>query len=157
MARFSLGAQETGVYMRLMTVEKGRRHGRPRHARRMVKDIRIGKWRIPLPRSRMGRILVGVLLIIGGVFGFLPVLGFWMIPLGLAVLSYDIPAVRRWRRAFVVRTNRWLARRYPPLARRLGIPEDPGADVMARRRRRRMKETRMAGTCTPARRNERVS
>jgi hypothetical protein len=26
------------------------------------------------------------------------VVGFWMIPLGLLVLSVDIPIVRRWRR-----------------------------------------------------------
>ena len=28
--------------------------------------------------------------------GFLPVLGFWMIPLGLALLATDIPPMRRW-------------------------------------------------------------
>jgi len=30
-----------------------------------------------------------------GMFGFLPVLGFWMIPLGLAVLAVDFPAAER--------------------------------------------------------------
>jgi hypothetical protein len=35
--------------------------------------------------------MVGVLLMIGGVFGFLPVLGFWMFPLGLAFIALDIP------------------------------------------------------------------
>ena len=40
--------------------------------------------------------VLGVLLIIGGVLGFLPVLGFWMIPLGLALLGTDIPPLRRW-------------------------------------------------------------
>lgn len=45
------------------------------------------------------RIAVGILLVIGGVFGFLPVLGFWMIPLGLVVIFYDVPWVRgRWRK-----------------------------------------------------------
>lgn len=45
------------------------------------------------------RSLVGLLLIVGGVFGFLPVLGFWMIPLGVAVILTDVGAVRRrWRR-----------------------------------------------------------
>jgi len=28
---------------------------------------------------------------VGGVFGFLPVLGFWMFPLGLAFIALDIP------------------------------------------------------------------
>lgn len=36
------------------------------------------------------RLVLGLLLIGGGVFGFLPVLGFWMIPLGLAVAALDI-------------------------------------------------------------------
>jgi hypothetical protein len=40
---------------------------------------------------------IGVLLILFGFLGFLPVLGFWMFPLGLVVLSYDIPRVRLWR------------------------------------------------------------
>ena len=34
--------------------------------------------------------------------GFLPVLGFWMVPLGLLVLSYEFAAVRRHRRRLVV-------------------------------------------------------
>jgi hypothetical protein len=28
------------------------------------------------------------------VVGFLPILGFWMIPLGLAVLAQDVPVIR---------------------------------------------------------------
>lgn len=36
------------------------------------------------------RLVLGLLLIVGGVFGFLPVLGFWMIPLGLAVAALDV-------------------------------------------------------------------
>jgi hypothetical protein len=33
-------------------------------------------------------------LIIAGVFGFLPILGFWMVPLGLALIVQDIPPLR---------------------------------------------------------------
>jgi purine-cytosine permease-like protein len=51
-----------------------------------------------LPNSRIARIVIGVLLIIGGIFGFLPILGFWMIPLGFIVLSVDLPWVRKKRR-----------------------------------------------------------
>lgn len=40
--------------------------------------------------------LLGIFLICGGVLGFLPVLGFWMIPLGLALLATDIPPLRYW-------------------------------------------------------------
>ena len=31
---------------------------------------------------------------IGGVFGFLPIIGFWMFPLGLAFIALDIPWTR---------------------------------------------------------------
>lgn len=54
------------------------------------------------------RIVVGVLLVIGGLFGFLPVLGFWMIPLGLIVLAFDIPWVRQQLRRF---RTRWKERK----------------------------------------------
>lgn len=41
------------------------------------------------------RVTVGVLLLIGGLLGALPVLGFWMIPLGLLVLSIDFQWARK--------------------------------------------------------------
>jgi hypothetical protein len=39
--------------------------------------------------------------------GFLPVLGFWMIPLGVIFLSVDSKFVRRFRRRIEVRVGRW--------------------------------------------------
>jgi purine-cytosine permease-like protein len=60
-----------------------------------------------MPRSRWVRITIGVLLVFFGLLGFLPILGFWMIPLGLLVLSYEFAAVRRFRRRLVV----WWERR----------------------------------------------
>lgn len=71
-----------------------------------------------MPRSRVGRIVIGVLLIICGLLGFLPVLGFWMVPLGLLVLSQDLPLVRRQRRRLSVW---WARRRRAREARREGI------------------------------------
>ena len=44
------------------------------------------------------RLVLGILLIIGGIFGFLPVLGFWMIPLGLAIAALDVVPLWRWLR-----------------------------------------------------------
>lgn len=44
------------------------------------------------------RLVLGVLLICGGVLGFLPVLGFWMIPLGIAVAAADVLPIWRWLR-----------------------------------------------------------
>ena len=38
---------------------------------------------------------------IGGMLGFLPILGFWMFPLGVAVVAADFPPLRR-------RMERWL-------------------------------------------------
>jgi hypothetical protein len=64
--------------------------------------VRLGKYRLPLPGSWILRVFIGVVLILGGCLGFLPVLGFWMIPLGLVVLSIDLPIARRWRRRFEV-------------------------------------------------------
>ena len=43
------------------------------------------------PSSRLLRIPLGILLILGGVFSFLPVLGVWMLPLGLLLLALDLP------------------------------------------------------------------
>jgi purine-cytosine permease-like protein len=69
--------------------------------------IRLGQRKFNLPESRALRLVMGVLLIIGGMLGFLPILGFWMIPLGFIVLAQDIPAVRRFNRRFGVRLKRW--------------------------------------------------
>ena len=73
-------------------------------------ELVIGSIRIPLPRSRLARVGLGVALIFGGLLGFLPILGFWMLPLGFVVLSHDLPLVRRWRRRFAVW---WTKRRRP--------------------------------------------
>lgn len=72
-----------------------------------TREIVLGKWRMALPSSPLPRILIGLLLVVGGLLGFLPVLGFWMVPLGLLILSHDIPFVRRQRRKLAV----WWARR----------------------------------------------
>lgn len=71
-----------------------------------------------MPQSRVGRIVIGVLLVIGGLFGFLPILGFWMIPLGLLVLSQDLPYVRRKRRRLAIW---WARRRRARQARQEGV------------------------------------
>lgn len=67
-----------------------------------TRQIVIGAFRMKLPESRLLRTTIGILLILGGILGFLPVLGFWMIPLGLLVLSHDSPYVRRQRRRLAV-------------------------------------------------------
>ena len=63
-----------------------------------------------MPQSRALRIGLGGVLVVCGTIGFLPILGFWMVPLGLFVLSIDIPIVARWR----VRFEAWWKRRVTP-------------------------------------------
>jgi purine-cytosine permease-like protein len=67
-----------------------------------TREIVVGAFRMKLPESRWLRTTIGVLLVCGGLLGFLPVLGFWMIPLGLLVLSHDSHFVRRQRRRLAV-------------------------------------------------------
>ncbi|PSJ58593.1 hypothetical protein [Pseudaminobacter soli (ex Li et al. 2025)] len=62
---------------------------------------------IRLPESRNKRIALGVGLTILGLLGFLPILGFWMIPVGLLLLSYEFASIRRYRRRGIVRWKRW--------------------------------------------------
>ena len=45
---------------------------------------------------RGGRFVLGLLLMVGGLFGFLPILGFWMLPLGIMVASFDVRLFWRW-------------------------------------------------------------
>ncbi|WP_050931462.1 hypothetical protein [Aestuariivita boseongensis] len=45
------------------------------------------------------RLILGILLMIGGFFAFLPVLGLWMLPLGFAVAALDVVPLWRWIRS----------------------------------------------------------
>ena len=47
------------------------------------------------PSSRLVRIPLALLLILGGVFSFLPVLGLWMLPLGLLLFAQDVPPLQK--------------------------------------------------------------
>ncbi len=49
--------------------------------------------------------LLGVALIVGGILGFLPILGFWMIPLGGTFIALDIPPLRRRLLAWLERKD----------------------------------------------------
>lgn len=53
------------------------------------------------------RLPVAFLLLIGGLLGFLPIFGFWMLPLGLLVLAIDLPALRPAVTATMIRVRRW--------------------------------------------------
>jgi hypothetical protein len=77
------------------------------HHHHRWRKIRLFGREIHLPQSRFARVGIGVSLVGLGFLGFLPVLGFWMVPLGLLVLSVDLPVVRRWRRRLEVMLIPW--------------------------------------------------
>jgi len=77
--------------------------------------VKIGSYSLNLPENRWARIGIGGGLIFLGLLGFLPVLGFWMIPAGLLVLASDFPVVRRFnRRAVVAIKGWWVGRKRRP-------------------------------------------
>ena len=75
-----------------------------------VSETWIAGRRLPVPKTIAGRAVLGSALIVGGILGFLPVLGFWMIPLGLLILSEDFAFARRLRRRAIVRIGRLFQR-----------------------------------------------
>lgn len=75
--------------------------------RQTLKMIRERARRLPRPL----RIAAGTLLVFLGFLGFLPVLGFWMTPVGLVILAIDIPIVKRWIHRAVTAFNQWRRKR----------------------------------------------
>jgi hypothetical protein len=51
------------------------------------------RW-LRMPSSFAIRLVIAILLILGGIFSFLPVLGLWMLPLGLLLIAQDIPLLQ---------------------------------------------------------------
>jgi hypothetical protein len=47
------------------------------------------------PSSKLVRFPLGILLILGGIFSILPILGLWMLPLGLILIAQDIPPLEK--------------------------------------------------------------
>lgn len=71
----------------------------PNFAARMLERIR-------RPEARWVRIPLGLLLILGGIFSFLPVLGIWMLPLGLLLLALDLVFLQGPVNSTIVRGSR---------------------------------------------------
>ena len=61
------------------------------------------------PGSGWIRVPLGIILILCGIVGFLPILGFWMIPLGFLVLAKDVPIVR----PPLIKLLDWVERKWP--------------------------------------------
>lgn len=58
------------------------------------------------PSSRILRIPLGIVLVVGGIFSFLPVLGIWMLPLGLLMLALDLPILQGPMNMIILRLQR---------------------------------------------------
>jgi len=74
---------------------------------------RLSRWmhRMKNHPNQIFRVTVGTLFLIGGVLWFLPVLGLWMIPIGLVILFSRSPIYWRLRRRYVAgRRRRRLAK-----------------------------------------------
>jgi hypothetical protein len=67
---------------------------------KLGKSVRWADRKVP----HVARTAIGIPLMIGGVFSFLPVLGLWMLPAGAALVALDFPGPRR-------RLLRWLDRK----------------------------------------------
>jgi hypothetical protein len=86
----------------------------PPRLRKMLRALR-------QPSRRWLRIPAGLLLIAGGILAFLPILGLWMLPLGLLLLAEDTPALRGLRARFLD----WVERRHPRWLQPDAQPHDP--------------------------------
>ena len=63
------------------------------HRRVPIRVARFFRW-LRKPSSFWIRLLVAFLLVLGGVFSFLPILGLWMLPLGLLFIAQDVPILQ---------------------------------------------------------------
>ena len=66
------------------------------------------RWLLQPGRAGL-RLVLGSLLIVGGILSFLPILGLWMLPLGMILLAEDVPLFRR----LSARMLEWIERRHP--------------------------------------------
>ncbi len=76
---------------------------------RLPPRLQTGMHWLLQPSSQWLRIPAGMLLVLGGFLSILPVLGLWMLPLGLILLSEDIAPLRR----VTGRVLAWIERRHP--------------------------------------------
>ena len=72
-----------------------------------VRPARFVNW-LRQPSSWLVRIPLALLLVLGGVLSFLPVLGLWMLPLGLLLFALDVPVLQ----PPLVRILAWVERRW---------------------------------------------
>ncbi len=90
---------------------------RHRHERRFAREIARLKRALPWARcffeaGSLVRIPLALLFIFGGVLWFLPFVGLWMLPIGLLLLAFDLPALRPLVAATAIRLRYYLRTRF---------------------------------------------
>lgn len=73
------------------------------------------------PSSKYVRLPLGVALVGGGMLSFLPVLGLWMLPLGMVLIAQDVPALEKP----TARTLNWIERKWLERQRGRGADTKP--------------------------------
>ncbi len=64
--------------------------------------------RLMAPHLIFVRLPLAILFILGGILWFLPIVGLWMLPIGLLLLAVDLPALRPRVSAWMILLRRWL-------------------------------------------------
>ena len=72
------------------------------------------------PASFAVRWIVAILFIGGGIFSFLPLLGIWMLPLGLLLIAQDVPALQKP----IVAALEWMEAKWRALKAKWRLPRD---------------------------------
>ena len=93
--------------------------------RRLPKRIAASIEWLRKPSSFSARLTAALLLILGGFFSFLPILGVWMLPLGLMLIAQDLPFLQKP----LVKTFEWVEAKWRWLKvklekRSLALPTD---------------------------------
>jgi uncharacterized membrane protein len=91
-----------------------------RRERRFQRQFHALERLVPLLRGPLARIRrdhwfpirfpLAILLTIGGLFWFLPILGLWMLPAGLLLLAIDLPHLRGPISVAIIRSRRFIQR-----------------------------------------------
>lgn len=69
--------------------------------------IRVALHVLRHPWALVIRVPLGILFVIGGLLSILPVLGLWMLPLGVLLLAIDLPFLQGPTGGSIVRFRRW--------------------------------------------------
>ena len=77
-------------------------------------QARLPRWagavfRWSIESSPLIRWPIAIIFVFGGFLGFLPILGFWMAPLGLILIAEDLPFLR----PPLARLFAWILRKWP--------------------------------------------